>query len=72
MPNKSSTGNPTWKEGTTYPYMAGDIIYIHIAYELIEPLFHPDLTAVEKKLDHFRLAVTILHELCVGQTSSIP
>lgn len=46
-----------------------DNVAIFIAIEYVEPLLKTDVTAAERKLDIFRLAVTLLHELCVSNLS---
>jgi len=37
-----------------------------ISIEILIPLLRTDLTQAERRLDHIRIAITVLHELCVS------
>jgi hypothetical protein len=39
---------------------------ITISIEILIPLLRTDLTQAERRLDHIRIAITVLHELCVS------
>jgi hypothetical protein len=41
---------------------------IWIAFETISPLFDTRITVAERMLCHFKLGVSIMHELCVSQS----